>query len=168
MTLLLFNRHKKQVTMTPARSAATRNHPPHVRYRAAGARPLSESRALRAGTLRIVADAAHHLLHILGRGSGQNLPAFRSRCGPATPRGVITSLFAYEADIGVLGEIPEGRDFEILKLNSTPIIAFVAAGHPLAKRKKMHFDKITGSSADTCASGARKPGRSWKGRLRNA
>ena len=44
----------------------------------------------------------------------------------------MASLFAYEADIGVLGEVPESREFDILKLNSTPIIAFVARNHPLA------------------------------------
>ena len=140
--VLLFNRHKKQVTMTRHGQLLLEITHRMFDTEQQALDLLSESRALRAGTLRIVADAAHHLLHILGRFRAK-YPGVQVTVRAGNTESVITSLFAYEADIGVLGEIPEGRDFEILKLNSTPIIAFVAAGHPLAKRKKMRFDEIT-------------------------
>ena len=56
---------------------------------------------------------------------------------------VVNSLFAYDADIGVLGEIPEGREFNTLKLNATPIIAFVARTHALAGQKSMSFADLS-------------------------
>ncbi len=56
---------------------------------------------------------------------------------------VITSLHAYEADIGVLGEIPQAGDFEVLKLNSTPIIAFASRDYyPLAGRETVTFAEL--------------------------
>lgn len=62
------------------------------------------------------------------------------RCGNTET--VINSLYSYEADIGVLGEVPTGRDFEMLKLNSTPIIAFVSSAHPLAARKSLTLKQL--------------------------
>ncbi len=57
---------------------------------------------------------------------------------------VIESLFSYDADIGVLGGIPVGRDFEVINLNSTPIVAFAAADHPAARRKSLSFAELAG------------------------
>ena len=45
---------------------------------------------------------------------------------------VMDSLHAYDADLGVIGEIPEGEEFDHVRLNATAITAFVAAGDPLA------------------------------------
>lgn len=128
--VLLFNRHKKQVTLTRQgeRLLEITNRMFDTEQQALDL--LSESRALRAGTLRIVADSAHHLLHILARFRAR-YPGVRINVRVGNTENVITSLFAYEADIGVLGEIPEGREFDMLKLNSSPIIAFVAQDHPL-------------------------------------
>src|SRR5690606_1846155 len=99
---------------------------------------LSESRVLRAGTLRIVADAAHHLLHILASFRAA-YPGISISLQSGNTESVVASLYSYEADIGVLGSVPSGRDFEVVRLNSTPIVAFVAAGHRLAKRKSLSF-----------------------------
>jgi LysR family transcriptional regulator, low CO2-responsive transcriptional regulator len=55
---------------------------------------------------------------------------------------VIDSVYSYEADLGVIGEIPTGRDFEVLHLNATPIIAFVAASHPLASRTSLTIEEL--------------------------
>lgn len=139
--VLLFNRHKKQVTLTQQGHQLL-----EITHRMFDTEQqahdlLSESRALRSGTLRIVADAAHHLLHILGRFREKH-PGIRITVRAGNTETVISSLFAYEADIGVLGEVPAGREFEILKLNSTPIIAFVAGSHPLAGRRSMTLEEL--------------------------
>lgn len=143
--VLLFNRHKKQVTLTRSgqqlleithRMFDTEQHALDL---------LSESRALRSGTLRIVADAAHHLLHILGK-FREKYPGIQVNVRAGNTETVITSLFAYDADIGVLGEIPEGREFDILKLNSSPIIAFVAQDHALAGKKSITLAELTKQS----------------------
>ena len=102
---------------------------------------LSESRALRSGTLRIVADSAHHVLHILAR-FRETHPGVRVTFHSGNTDEVINRLYSYEADIGVLGDMPAARDFECVQLNSTPISAFVAACHPLAERRSLSFAEL--------------------------
>lgn len=139
--ILLFNRHKKQVTLT--RSGQQLLEITHRMFdtEQQALDLLSESRALRSGTLRIVADAAHHLLHIL-RHFREKYPGVQVTMRAGNTESVITSLFAYDADIGVLGEIPQGRSFDMLKLNSTPIVAFVATDYPLADAKSLTFEEL--------------------------
>jgi len=136
--VLLFNRHKKQVTLTGFGQQLLEITHRMFDTEQQALDLLSESKALRSGTLRIVADAAHHLLHILGK-FREKYPGIQVTMRTGNTRTVIASLFAYDADIGVLGEIPEGREFDMLKLNATPIIAFVSRTHPLAGAKPMSF-----------------------------
>ena len=139
--VLLFNRHKKQVTLTQHGQKLLEITHRMFDTEQQALDLLSESKALRAGTLRIVADAAHHLLHVLGR-FRERYPGIRITVRAGNTETVISSLFAYEADLGVLGEIPESREFEILHLNSTPIVAFVAGSHPLAGRRSVSFEEL--------------------------
>jgi len=134
--VLLFNRHKKQVTLTRHGERLLEITHRMFDTEQQALDLLSESRMLRAGTLRIVADAAHHLLHILATFRAK-YPGVQVTVRAGNTETVVASLFAYEADIGVLGEIPESREFDILKLNSSPVIAFVAHNHPLAGVKKL-------------------------------
>lgn len=140
--VLLFNRYKKQVTLTSFGQQLLEITHRMFDTEQQALDLLSESRALRSGTLRIVADAAHHLLHILGK-FREKYPGIQVTVRTGNTETVVTSLFAYDADIGVLGEIPKGREFDMLKLNSTPIIAFVARTHPLAGTKSMSFAELS-------------------------
>ena len=83
--ILLFNRHKKQVALTRSGEQLLEITRRMFDMEQQALDLLSESRALRSGTLRIVADAAHHLLHILSR-FRRSILASRSRCARATPR----------------------------------------------------------------------------------
>jgi aminoethylphosphonate catabolism LysR family transcriptional regulator len=141
--ILLFNRHKKQVTLTKSGEQLLEITKRMFDIEQQALDLLSESRALRSGTLRIVADAAHHLLHILAR-FRQKYPGIQISLRAGNTETVITSLYSYEADVGVLGQIPVGRDFNVLKLNSTPIVAFVAASHPLAAKEKITLKELAG------------------------
>ncbi|MDQ6433491.1 LysR substrate-binding domain-containing protein [Mesorhizobium sp. LHD-90] len=139
--VLLFNRQRKQVVLTPAGEkllVITRRLFDNEQQ---ALELLSESRALRAGTLRIVADAAHHLLQIL-REFRRRYPGVRISVRSGNTETVMQSLYGYEADIGVLGEIPAARDFEVVTLNSTPIVAFAVADHPAAKAKSLTFKQL--------------------------
>lgn len=140
--VLLFNRHKKQVTPTAAGQQLLEITRRMFDTEQQALELLSESRALRSGTLRIVADAAHHLLHILGQ-FRQKYPGIQVSVRAGNTETVISSLYSYEADIGVLGEIPTGRDFEVVKLNSTPIVAFVSTDHPLAAAKSLSLHELS-------------------------
>ncbi|MCL5778651.1 LysR substrate-binding domain-containing protein [Limibaculum sp. FT325] len=141
--VLLFNRHKKQVSLTPSGERLLEITRRMFDNEQQALELLSESRALRAGTLRIVADSAHHLLHILAR-FREKYPGVRISIRAGNTQTVIESLFRYDADIGVLGEVPEAREFETLHLNATAISAFVAADHPLAGRASFTFADLAG------------------------
>ncbi|MBZ9991563.1 LysR family transcriptional regulator [Mesorhizobium sp. BH1-1-5] len=139
--VLLFNRNKKQVTLTTQGQRLLEITHRMFETEQQALELLTESRALRSGTLRIVADAAHHLLHILGAFRAR-YPGVQVSVRSGNTETVISSLYSYEADIGVLGEMPAGRDFEMLKLNSTPIIAFVSADNPLSSRKSLTLGQL--------------------------
>ena len=136
--LLLFNRHKKQVSLTAQGEKLLEITRRLFDSEQQALELLSESRALRAGTLGIVADSAHHLLHILARFRERH-PGVRITVRAGNTESVLAALHGYEADIGVLGDLPESRDIEALQLNSTPITAFVARTHPLARRRSLSF-----------------------------
>ena len=139
--VLLFNRNKKQVTLTTQGQRLLEITHRMFETEQQALELLTESRALRSGTLRIVADAAHHLLNILGAFRAR-YPGVQVSLRSGNTETVISGLYSYEADIGVLGEMPAGRDFEMLKLNSTPIIAFVSADNPLSGRKSLTLGQL--------------------------
>lgn len=139
--VVLFNRLKKQVTLTAQGQQLLEVTRRMFDTEQQALDLLAESRGLSSGTLRIVADAAHHLLEILGRFRAR-YPGIQVTVNAGNTESVVTSLFNFEADIGVLGEIPERREFDILMLNASPIIAFVSHEHPLAEARTLGLGDI--------------------------
>ncbi len=134
--VILFNRNKKQVTLTQTGQNLLTISRRFFEIEKQASELLSESLALRSGSMRIIADSAHHLMHILGR-FRQKYPGIDVSVHSGNSEEVITKLYNYEADIGVLGEIPGGSDFETITLNSTPLIAFAAKGQELGNRRSI-------------------------------
>ena len=141
--ILLFNRHKKQVEITPAGEKLLEITRRMFDSEEQAQELLTESRATRTGTLHIMADSALHVLKILAR-FREKYPGVVVKISQGNTETVTESLFRYEADIGILGELPPARDFETIALNSSPISAFVALDHPLAKRKSLGFPDLFG------------------------
>lgn len=139
--VLLFNRHKKQVVLTPSGERLLEITRRLFDSEQQAHDLLSENRALRSGTLRIVADAAHHLLNILGT-FREKFPGVRITVRAGNTETIIDSLYNYEADLGVIGEVPETRDFEHVLLSSAPILAFVSVHHPLAAEPALTFQTL--------------------------
>lgn len=139
--ILLFNRHKKQVTLTPAGEKLLEITQRLFENESQARDFLTESRATRAGHLRIVADSAQHVLKILAV-FRQKYPGVAITISGGNTETVIDSLFRYEADIGILGDLPTTRDFETIALNATPISAFVARNHPIAARTSLSFQDL--------------------------
>lgn len=139
--LLLFNRNKKQVTLTHAGKQLLEVTKRMFDTEQQALDLLSESRALRSGKLRIVADAAHHLIDILTV-FRRTYPNVQISVDAGNTETVTTSLYSYDADIGVLGEIPAGNNFDILKLNSTPVVAFANRSHPLVSIGRASFAEL--------------------------
>lgn len=128
---LLFNRAKRQVTLTSAGAALFEVTRRLFDAEDQALQLLTENRTLQGGTLRIVADSAVHVLPVLAA-FRQRYPGVKVTIRAGNSQQVMDSLHAYDADLGVIGEIPQGQTFDHLRLNATPITAFVAAGHPLA------------------------------------
>lgn len=139
--VILFNRRKKQVTLTEAGQRLLEITRRLFEIEGQAHEMLAESRALRSGALRMVADSVHHAVPILGRFRAR-YPGIELSIRSGNSEQVVSQLHAYEAEVGILGELPRGRDFEMIHLSSTPIIAFVAAGHPLARRRSVKLAEL--------------------------
>ncbi|WP_340115462.1 LysR substrate-binding domain-containing protein [Pelagibius sp. 7325] len=139
--VILFNRHKKQVSLTRAGQQLLEITRRLFDVEKQALELLSESRALRAESLRVVADSAHHMLHILGR-FRERYPGIAMVVSSGNSEEVIAQLYDYEAEVGILGEVPESRDFEVIKLSSTPLIAFTNHDHPLSGRKAITLAEL--------------------------
>jgi aminoethylphosphonate catabolism LysR family transcriptional regulator len=139
--VILFNRHKKQVSLTKSGQQLLEITRRLFDVEKQALELLSESRALRAESLRVVADSAHHMLHILGR-FRERYPGIAMVVSSGNSEEVIAQLYDYEAEVGILGEVPESRDFEVIKLSSTPLIAFTNRDHPLSGRKAITLAEL--------------------------
>ena len=140
--VILFNRHKKQVSLTKAGQQLLEISRRLFEVEKQALELLSESRALRSESLRVVADSAHHMLHILGR-FRERYPGIAMVVSSGNSEEVIAQLYDYEAEVGILGEVPVSRDFEVIKLSSTPLIAFTNKEHPLSRRKAITLAELS-------------------------
>ncbi len=140
--VILFNRHKKQVSLTRSGQQLLEITRRLFEVEKQALELLSESRALRSESLRVVADSAHHMLHILGR-FRESYPGIAMVVSSGNSEEVIAKLYDYEAEVGILGEMPESRDFEVIKLSSTPLIAFTSRDHPLSKRRSITLAELS-------------------------
>lgn len=102
---------------------------------------LSESRAQTSGNLRIIADSALHILKILAHYRAA-YPEVVISVRSGNSADVLKALEAYDADIGITGEAPQDRVFDVVSLNVTPIIAFAAKSHPLAAQPTISFEDL--------------------------
>ena len=96
---------------------------------------LSETKSHQIGTLKIIADSARHMLHILGAFRNK-YPDIKVSVRVGNSREIADELYKYEADIGVMGEIPNSRNYDVINLGSTKLIAFGAIGHEFSREKK--------------------------------
>lgn len=140
--ILLFHRRNKQVTLTEEGRRLLEITRRLFEVEKQAQELLSESRALRSGTLRVIADSAHHALPILAR-FRERYPGIEITIRSGNSNDVVASLYSYEAELGILGLVPDNPDFEVIRLSSAPLIAFVAAGHPLARRKTITLKTLS-------------------------
>ncbi len=136
--VLLFNRHKKQVKLTTAGEALLEitNRMFEVERQAQDL--LSETRSLSSGVLRIIADSAHHVNPILGRFRAK-YPRIKVSMRSSNTKGVIDALYAYEADVGVLGEVPKNAEINVQILGTSEIVAFAAKTFTRDSRGTLSF-----------------------------
>lgn len=137
----LFNRERKQVSPTPAGEQLLEITRRLFEVEAQAMEMLSQTRAVKSGHLTICADAAHHVTNILGPFQKKYPNVFVSVTASNT-EAVTNMLNTYEADIGVLGQRPKSDDYEIIRLNSTPIVAFASIGSAAAKKSTIKMEEL--------------------------
>jgi len=126
--VLLFHRHKKQVSLTSEGAQLLEITRPLFEARSRAREFLSETRALTTGNLRIIADSAYHVTGVLS--SFRHLyPGVKITLSAGNSEDVVAALTAYKADIGVIGTAPDGGQVDSVSLGSTPIIAFAAKSY---------------------------------------
>ena len=139
--ILLFDRRKRQVALTEAGArllAITRRM---FESETQALELLSESRALRSGHLTIVADSAHHLLQVLGP-FRDRYPGVQITLRAGNSQTVLEQLESYDADLGVLGGVPDRAGLEVVSLRATPIVALVPKASELGDRKSFSFQDL--------------------------
>lgn len=125
--ILLFDRSKRRVTVTE-KGAKLLEITNRLFDQEQQARDfLTESRALTSGTLRLFVDSAYHITEILSS-FRERYPQIHINVRVGNTSDVVSELYAYDSDIGVLGELPERDDWDVLPLGSTPLVAFAAKG----------------------------------------
>jgi aminoethylphosphonate catabolism LysR family transcriptional regulator len=139
--VLLFDRRRKQVVLTETGQRLLEVTRRLFEVENQARELLSEARALSAGRLRIIADSALHLLHVLAP-FRERYPGVEVEVRTGNSQQVVAALEAYEADLGVLGDAPAGDAFDVLSLGSTPIIAFAARRSAAARRVSMTLAEL--------------------------
>lgn len=137
----LFNRRKKQVSLTDAGQHLLEITRRLFEVEKQAYEMLSESRALRVGSLRVIGDSAHHALPVIGRFREQ-FPGIALSIHTGNSEEVLARLINYEAEVGILSEVPDGNEFEVIRLSSAPLIAFAAKDHPLAAEGSVTLTKL--------------------------
>jgi len=125
--ILLFTRAHKRVTLTPAGEDLFRLSKQYFSTEAQIAEFLNEARSAVSGTLRIIADSAHHVTAILTR-FRTRYPQVNVSLRTGNTGEVLNALRSYDADIGVAGSLSPGRDMDIVNLGATEITGFAARG----------------------------------------
>jgi len=131
----LFNRHRKQVTLTGRGAQLLEITRRLFEIEAQALELLTESRELASGTLRIIADSAHHITDALAR-FRTRFPQVKIAMRTGNSQDVLAALQAYDADIGVLGNMSANTKFVEVQLGSSPIVAFAAKGIASSLRPK--------------------------------
>ncbi|MCG8560524.1 MAG: LysR substrate-binding domain-containing protein [Hyphomicrobiales bacterium] len=103
---------------------------------------LSESHALRTGSLRVAADGAPHLVGLVGR-FRKAYPGISVSLSVANGDEVFARLLNFEADVVVLAEVPEDERLETFTLRTDPLVAFVSTEHPWASRSGITLRELT-------------------------
>jgi len=140
--ILLFKRHRKEIDLTPIGEKLLKITQRLFDTEGQALELISENKVVRMSNLRIVADSSQHILNVLSHFQRKH-PNVGISINSGNSESVIKSLRGYEAEIGVVGEIPKSNEFDTILLNSTPITAFVATGHPLAKKDHISFHDLT-------------------------
>lgn len=140
----LFDRSRKQIEITEAGTRLLEITRRLFEVEDLARDMLSESRSLRSGALRIVSDTPYHIVDLLAAFRAR-YPGVQVSVRSGNSAEVAAALNSYEADIGVLGEIPSGTEYDVIGLSQAPLTAFVSRGSPLAAERGISLRRLSHS-----------------------
>lgn len=139
--LLLFQRERKRVTLTPEGEQLFRYTKQYFEIEDQIEDYLLETRAAIDGELRIIADSAHHLTPFLGAFQ-KKYPKITITVRSGNTEEILEELRSYNAEIGVVGSLSPGKDMDVLNLGSTEIVAFAAQGLLSASKPTLSLEEL--------------------------
>lgn len=137
----LFDRHSKKVVLTPAGENLLQITRRMFEAEESVADFLSESRSIKTGQLNVMADSVNHITDtlLLFR---QRYPAVFISLKVGNTQTILNKLRNYDADVAVLGSVPKSQEYAALRLNSTPIVAFVAKSSNLIEQSTISLNEL--------------------------
>ncbi|SNS56935.1 LysR substrate-binding domain-containing protein [Pseudomonas segetis] len=102
---------------------------------------LSNSSVLQTGSLTLAVDSPVHGLPFIAR-FNQRYPGIRVRLVTGNTDEVLSRLFAYKADVGIVGRPVEDERLLRVELSTAPLVAFVAPDHPWSSRQCIHLEDL--------------------------
>jgi aminoethylphosphonate catabolism LysR family transcriptional regulator len=139
--VLLFNRNRKRVTLTPQGEALFHLTKQYFGIEAQMGEFLSETRAAIDGTLRIIADSALHVTDLLTR-FRTRYPNVQISLRTGNTAEVLEDLRSYNVEIGVAGNLEPGRDMDFVNLGTSEIIAYAARGLLPESKPTLRMDEL--------------------------
>ncbi|MFK5980617.1 MAG: LysR substrate-binding domain-containing protein [Rhizobiaceae bacterium] len=139
--VLLFNRAKKQISLTEQGKKLFEITKRMFEIEQQASELLSQTRALNAGTLRIIVDSAFHIMALLNL-FREKYPAIKIEMRSGNSRDVIEALNSYGADIGVLATQSLQDSLVTVPLGSTQIVAFASRKNPLVNVDKISLKQL--------------------------
>ncbi len=125
--VLLFDRSGRKVRLTQAGEGLYTLTKSFFEMEDSISAYLERNRAALVGQLRIVADSAAHVTAAVGRFRVHH-PHVAVSLWTGNTEEVLTRLRAYDAEIGVVGNIGEAADLDRIALGASPIVAIAAHG----------------------------------------
>ena len=130
--ILLFNRERKQITLTPLAEELLLTTKQFFEIEQRIDELLSENRSSLEGHLRIMVDSAFHLSDRLVK-FHKKFPNMSISVETGNSEEIVARLRSYDVEIGVVGSQAPGSDMHVHNLGASPIVA-VAAKSFLTKR----------------------------------
>lgn len=123
--ILLFDRRKRQVSITAKGEELLAITRKMFDQEQQAREFLSESSILNSGTLNLFVDSAYHVTELLSA-FRRRYPKIAISMRVGNSKEVTSALLSYDADIGVLGEVLQKKEFDMIRLGASPLIAFAA------------------------------------------
>ncbi|WP_169569690.1 LysR substrate-binding domain-containing protein [Sneathiella limimaris] len=140
--VLLFNRHKRTVQLTPLGHQLLEITQKSFQLETQAIDLLNAHQSLEKGHINVAADTPLHIIPLIGKfkksfgGISVSL-----RMGVADQ--IIAGLLDFSYDIGIVADMPNDPRFHAITLCEDPLVAFVAKSHPLAKTDTITLKELS-------------------------